>query len=143
MRHTARGAVLLEVILSLALFVATSGVVLGSLSACVRAAQTIRLEAEGADLAVTQLSQIQMGLLPLQDAGPETCDPPWDAWSWQVSVTSVLDNGEDMGLKKVEVAVTQVDQGFTYRLTALVADPSQASPATTDTSGAAATGGGT
>jgi len=139
-RKGRRAAVLLEVILALALFVGTSGIVLASLSACVRSAREIRLEAQAADLAVTRLSEIQMGLLPIQDSSAEPFDPPFDAWTWQAATMPVIDNGEDMGLKKIEIVVTQTEQGFVYRLSALLVDQVQAA-GTADQASAAAGGG--
>jgi hypothetical protein len=133
--------VLLEVILGLALFVGTSGVVLASLSACMRSAREIRLEAQGADLAVTRLSEVQMGLLPIQDSSAEPFDPPFDAWTWQASTMTVIDNGEDMGLKKIEIVVTQTEQGFVYRLSALLVDPAAQAAASTDQASGASGGG--
>jgi hypothetical protein len=132
--------VLLEVILGLALFVGTSGVVLASLSACVRSAQQVRLQAQAADLAVTRLSEIQLGLLPIQDSSAEPFDPPFDNWTWQASTMSVIDNGEDMGLKKIEIVVTQTDQGFVYHLSALLVDTTQAAASTDQTSAASGSG---
>jgi hypothetical protein len=128
------------VILALALFVGTSGIVLASLSACMRSAQEVRLEAQAADLAVTRLSEVQMGLLPIQDSSAEPFDPPFDAWTWQASTMSVIDNGEDMGLKKIEIVVTQTEQGFVYRLSAFLVDPAQAA-SSTDQAGGSSGGG--
>lgn len=122
----ARGAVLLEVILALALFAATSGVVLGSLNVCLGAARRIRLGAVAADLAVTRLSEIQMGLVPLRDAGPEACEEPHGDWTWQVATTVFTDRSAEGGLKRVEIVLKRASPEYVYRLVALVAEEQQA-----------------
>ncbi len=125
----ARAAVLLEVVLALALFAATSAIVLGSLNACLRAARGIRQEAAAADLAVTLLSEIQMGLVPLRDAGPEAYEKPLDAWTWQVVTTAYTDRSGEAGLRRVEIIVTYAPRAYVHRLVALVPDEAQAAPA--------------
>jgi hypothetical protein len=63
--------VLLEVVIALALFFGAAVVVLVGLHSSVVAARKLRLEARGADLAVTLLSELQMGQLAVEDAGPD------------------------------------------------------------------------
>jgi len=123
-----RAAVLLEVVLALALFAATSAIVLGSLNACLRASQGIRLEAAAADLSVSLLSEIQMGLVPLRDAGPEAYEKPLQDWTWQVVTTAYTDRSGEAGLRRVEIIVTCTPRAFVHRLVALVPDETQAAP---------------
>ena len=70
-----------------------------------------------------------MGVVPLRDAGPEAYEPPLAAWTWQVTATPVIDRGEDLGLKKVEIVITQTERGYVYRLGAWVLDEEQAAAA--------------
>ena len=76
------GAVLLEVVLALSLFVMTTSFVLTGLNASIRSVAQTRMEADAGDLAVTALSQVQMGLYEMVDTGPEAFDEPnLEAWT--------------------------------------------------------------
>ena len=117
-----RGLALLEIVLSLALFVAASTAILGGLGACLRSAQDARLSATASDLAVTLLSEIQMGLVPLENDGPnEYEDERLTGWTWEVIVadaeafdTEAYDDGPVT--QYVEVVVSCADPAYEYRL---------------------------
>jgi hypothetical protein len=110
-------AVLLEVILALVLFFSGATVILGSLSSSINALRRVRLEAQGVDLATTLLSEIQMGLVDVADAGPEDYeDESLAEWGWQI-VTSPSDNTAlDVPLTRVEIIIFNKTHGYTYRL---------------------------
>src|SRR5262249_35492348 len=122
-----RGALLLEVVFALALFVGAATVLLGGFNASTRAAQNIKIEATAEDLAVTVMSQIQMGLIPTTDNGPNPIDDPnYDGWTWQLVTADVTTGQQTPGaisvnLKRVEVIIANPDAGFTRRLSRLVA----------------------
>jgi type II secretory pathway pseudopilin PulG len=127
-RH-ARAVVLLEVLLSLTLFAGAAAVVLSGLQASIRSAGDVRLEAQAADLAVTLLSEVQMGQVAAADAGPEKyTDPSLVDWSWQI-ITSVPD-GEDSqtGLKRAEIVISNDRGNYRFRLAHLL-PPAEAAPA--------------
>ena len=113
-------AVLLEVIFSLALFCSMAAVIVGSLNASLGALRQVRLEARAADLAVTLLSEIQMGLVALQDQGPQDyAEQDLADWNWQI-VTSAVDNSSlDVSLTRAEIVIFNKTQGYTYRLVQL------------------------
>jgi hypothetical protein len=114
------------VVLSVAIFVAVAAVGLMSLSACVRAVGRLQLEAEAADLAVTVLSEVQMGVLEATDTGPESFDPPQDDWTWQI-VIQELDVARDVApMRRVEVVIAHPGRGFVYRLAGLL--PTETGP---------------
>ncbi len=131
-RHTTRsrrpsrphGAVLLEVILSLSLLVAASSVILGGLNNCARQLEDIRLEGTGADLAISLMSQIEMGLLDPADEGPVSYESPLEQWSWQVVTQSLDPSTDEPPLKQVEVIVRYTPEApgraYTYRLVQLL-----------------------
>lgn len=115
-----RGAVLLEVVLALALFLTGAGVVVGSLLTSIEAARRVRDEARAADLAVTILSEVQLGLIaPEETPAPQ---PFTDApeWTWQLRAQPVEDADPLAALVRVEVVVTRVDGRYASRLARLV-----------------------
>jgi len=82
--------VLLEAIFALTLFAATAAVVIGGLNSCIQNVNDLRMKAKAGDLAVTLLSEIQMGLVPPADDGPTDYPVPDEDWCWQI-VTAPLD----------------------------------------------------
>ena len=115
-RSSARGAVLLEVIFSVALFAAAAGTVIGAFNASFRAMRQLRIQAHAVDRAVTMLSEIQMGLVPPVDDGPTAYDEPDDDWTWQI-VTADIDPGEaGQPMTQVEIRITYAPEGYTYSL---------------------------
>jgi Tfp pilus assembly protein PilV len=137
-----RGAALLEVVLALALFFGMAVVLLSGLTACVHSTQQIRLSAQASDLAVSILSEVQMGYLPTADAGPTAFGDPLGDWTWEVAVaqsatataalvqTSSSTAAPDMSC--VEVIVRNTPSGYSQRLYEVVPTP-------TDTTGSTAT----
>lgn len=127
-RRRPGGAVLLEVVLALGIFFMGAAVVAGSLNISITATQRIKLQAQAADLAVTKLSEIQMGLLSVADDGPNAYseDENLPDWTWQV-VTTPMD--EQMVvvagpvLKRVEIIIRNANMSYVYRLTHVL--PSQ------------------
>jgi hypothetical protein len=124
--HRRRAAVLLEVILALVLFFSGGAVILGSLGSSINALQRVRLEAQGVDLGATLLSEIQMGLVDVADAGPEDYeDESLAGWGWQI-VTSPSDRtGLDVRLTRVEIIIFNKTHGYTYRLAHLFPEQSE------------------
>ncbi len=126
--HTRRGAILLEVVLALALFTAGAGVVIGALSGSIRTVGELKTEARAADLAVSVMSQVQLGIIPATDAGPSPFDEETDLadWTWQI-VTSPADGGwANTDLKRVEVVIHHGPSDYTRRLSELMVDPASA-----------------
>ena len=120
---------LLEVVLSMAIFVAIASVTLLSLDQCIRAANRLRLEAQASDLAVTLLSDIQMGQLDPVDFGPEALDEPLQEWTWQVVTRDDLVAPDLVPMREVQIIVSNPDRAFTYRLAHLVPLPGTEQPA--------------
>ncbi len=128
-----RGAVLLEVVLALTLFVAAATVISGGLHASVSEVERLRRNLHATDLAVSLMSEIQLGLRPAESAGPNVFDPPFQDWTWQI-VTTPLDEklGSSFALQSVEVVIRHTTESVVRRLTqvlpvgkAVVAAPDQ------------------
>jgi len=111
-----RAAVLLEVVLALAIFVGMAMAVLGGLSTSVRSARHVGLEARAADLAVTLLSEMELGLVAVEDAGPESYeDEALQDWTWEVVVSPLTSELPDLDVTRVEVIIRNAPFGYTFR----------------------------
>lgn len=112
-----RGAILVEVVLALALFVAAAAVISGALSASMDSVERLRLNAHAADLAVTVLSELQMGTRSAEGTGPQDFDLPFEDWTWEV-LQAPVDNGatEETRLTHVEVIIRHKTSSLVYRL---------------------------
>lgn len=82
----------MEVILAMALFFVAGAVVYSGLSASYEAVERVRYETQAADLAVSKLSELQMGLSPMENQGPEGYeDEDLADWTWEVVVEDSQD----------------------------------------------------
>lgn len=130
------GAVLLEVILGLVLFVAAAAVLGVALTASIEGVDRQRRQLHGLDLAVSTLSQVQLGLRGASGADAEPYKPPFEAWSSQLVMKSIEpEGGEASGLVQVEVVIRHRDFGVVQRLaqvipSAQIASTRSANPAT-------------
>jgi hypothetical protein len=118
--------VLLEVVLAMSLFFCAAMVILAGLSSSLSGMQRVQLEARAQDLAVTALSEIQMGLVPLVSDGPiEYEDAALVGWTRQIVVEPYQE--QQLGLElpafqRVKVTVRYQPTGYATSLTILMAD---------------------
>lgn len=112
-----RGAVLLEVILALALFVGAAAVLTSGLSSSLDGLERLRLSAHGADFAVSVLSELQMGIKSVGISGPQPFVPAEEGWTWEI-VATPLEAGteESSSFQRIEVIIRHEDPAFVYRL---------------------------
>ncbi len=120
-----RGAILLEVIVALGLLIVTATVMLGSMSTAARAVKRLRLDNQAADLAVTLLSEIQMGLVEIVQDGPnEYPEEHLEDWTWELAVSSVDQSVlEEAEFTKIEIIIANDSAGFKHRLIRLLPEP--------------------
>jgi Tfp pilus assembly protein PilV len=114
------GVALLEVVLALALFFGVAVTILGGLSVCMRSTTQVREEAQAADLAVTVLSYVQMGVLEAADAGPTPFEDPYADWTWQTAATAVEASVAGLEMTQIEITVKNTLDGYVFRLYELV-----------------------
>ena len=124
-RHSrnTNAVVLLEVVFALALFFVAAGVIAGGLNMTASASGRLALGAQGADLAVTVLSEIQMGLRQVVNEGPSAFEEGPDGWTWQIVASPAVSTGEGDSLWLVQVIVTHTPTGYAYRLAQLTPGP--------------------
>ena len=134
-----RGAVLLEVVLALVLFVAAAAIIGSALNTSANGVERLRLSVHAADLATSVLSELQIGSRTPGDGSPEPFAPPFETWMWQVTTLPVEDvtqpgssasgitaglqsgfPGIDASLVKVEVTIRDTDSDFVYRLSQIM-----------------------
>ncbi len=112
-----QGAVLLEVVLALVLFVAAAAVLSSGLSSSLDSVERLRLNTHAADLAVTVLSELQMGVKTLAAAGAQPFEAPLENWTWEIVASPVQsDTDEANPFKKIEVIIRHDDPALVYRL---------------------------
>ena len=119
--------VLLEVIFALSLFAAAAAVIAGSFSACARSVGRLRIQAVADNLAVTLLSEMQLGFVPPVDDGPNDYPVPYEDWSWEIVTSDVDDliDAEGPVMMRIEIIIRYAGGGYTRRLRYLVPDMSQ------------------
>ena len=117
-RSNPGGMVLLEVVLSTALFAMTALGVLAGLNSCFRSLGRMQLESQAADLAVSKVSEVHIGILPPEDDGPNEYedDESLADWTWEIITEDVELDVELEGpqLLQVRVVITNVPSGYTY-----------------------------
>lgn len=119
-----RGAVLLEVVLALVLIAAAAAVIGGGLSAAIDRMERLRLSAHAADLAVSVISELQMGTKVIAAEGPEEFEAPFVGWTWEVESETADDKVRDTGrTKKVEVIIRRTDPEIVHRLCQVIRLP--------------------
>ena len=114
------GTILLEVVLAVTLFVAMAAVILTAVGRATDAAVRMRLRAQAADLAVTLMSELRMGLVECVDAGPAGYSSERLAdWTWQVDVEPIAD---PIRARQVKAIVAHAPTGLTRTLACVMAD---------------------
>lgn len=121
LRGRNRGAVLLEVVLAMSLFFMTATFVMNGLNGSMGAVSTAKLEADAADLAVTVLSEVQLGLIPLNSDGPVAIDlKGYEGWAWQLVVEDSQNTTDLPELKQIAIVIRHDDEDFTHRTSHLL-----------------------
>ncbi len=127
------GVALLEVIFALTLFVTSAAVILSGVSSSINAIIRMQAEAQGADLTVTVLSEIQMGLIEPKDDGPNEFDPPVDDWTWEIVTSELQDIIEGPEMTRIEIVIASESLRHTSRLTYLLPSRDEESEDSTST----------
>ena len=118
------GAVLLEVVLALVLIAAAAAVIGGGLSTSMDRVERLKLNAHAADLAVSVMSELQMGSKALSEEGAETFEAPFENWTWEAAAEVTDEKVRDTGrTKKVEVIIRHEDPAVVYRLCQVIRFP--------------------
>ena len=116
--HDRAGAVLLEVILALVLFLGAATIIGTALNSSATGVERLRRSVHAADLATSALSELQIGTRSLAMSGPEPFEPPFDTWMCEVLTVPIEQREEtkSSSLLQVEVVVRDTESDFVYRL---------------------------
>ena len=118
------GTVLLETLAALALLVGAAAVITAALNSSIQSVDRLRAKTHAADLAITLMSEIQLGIKPSVTTSPQRFDPPFEDWTWEVA--SGGDEGEIAHSKRfelIEVVVRREDPAITHRLGQVIVVP--------------------
>jgi hypothetical protein len=115
------GAVLLEVVLALALFVTAATIITSGLNASLAGVERLRSNIHAANLAVSVLSELQLGLKTPANNGPQPFEPPFADWTWEVITIPEATSEQASPFKKLEVVVRRQDPPIAHRIFHLVA----------------------
>lgn len=111
-----RGAVLLEVLLALVLFVAAAAIITASLNASLEGLDRLKLNTHAGNLAVTVLAELQLGIRAADASGEQTFEKPFEEWTWELARTGAeTESGEASGLTQVEVIIRRKNPDLVYR----------------------------
>lgn len=110
------GSVLLEVVLAIVLFAAAAAIVGLGLKAAMDGTERLRMNTHAGNLAMTVISELQMGLRSLADTGPEAFGPRYEGWVWELAATPwVQTEALRENLTHVEVIVRHEPTEFVHR----------------------------
>ena len=116
-RRGEEGALLLEVVLALVLFVVAAAIIGGGISASMNSVERQRLNAHASNLAASILAELQMGARTLEEMGPTEFESPFTGWSWEIAPAATAPGEDTAGaLRLIEVIVRHDDPVFVYRL---------------------------
>ncbi len=116
-----RGAVLLEVLLALALFVAAAAVVSSALSSALKSLERQKLAAEALNVASSVMAEIQLGIRSASPEQQRTLEPPFDNWTWDLALTPTeTGSGGISGLALAEVVVRHKTEPVVRRLAQVI-----------------------
>jgi hypothetical protein len=113
-----RATVLLEVLVALVLFVAAAAIITSGMTASLNSVERLRLSTHAGNLAVSVVSELQMGIKRLESSGPQPFETPFEGWTWEVLADPIIEAPSDQAspLRRVEVVIRHNDPGLTYRL---------------------------
>lgn len=120
-RQCQRGAALLEVLIALALFVATAAVVTGALNASMQSLERQKLSTHAVNLAASILAELQLGIRAVGGEGRRPFEAPFQDWTWELAQTPIeTETGEATSLFRVEVVVRHETPPMVQRLTQIL-----------------------
>ena len=131
-----RGAVLLEVLLALVLFVAAAAIITASMNASIEGLDRLKLNTHAGNLAATVLAELQLGIRVADVSGEQAFEKPFEDWTCEIARASAeTESGEASGLTQVEVIIRRKNPDLVYRQAQLLKlEPAKQSTALTASS---------
>ena len=116
----AQGAVLLEVVLALVLFVAAAAIVSSALRSAIDSEERLRLGVHADNLAASVVAELETGLRSPGVLGPAPFDAPFTNWTWQI-----IPPGGDTPGSPHEIVIRHTDPELVRRLAQVILTPSR------------------
>ena len=131
-----RGAVLLEVLLALFLFVAAAAIITASMNASLEGLDRLKLNTHAGNLATTVLAELQLGIRTADVSGEQAFEKPFEEWTCELARASAeTESGEASGLTQIEVIIRRKNPDLVYRQAQLLKlEPTKQSTAVTASS---------
>jgi hypothetical protein len=121
--HAGRGAMLLEVVLALGLFVMTAVFVLDGMTSATRAVSRARMDSAAADLAITIMSEVEIGTILMVNAGPTDFEMiGYEGWTWEVVFNPLPNHVELTQLLECEVVIRHEEDDIVHRMSQVLWD---------------------
>lgn len=121
-----QGAILLEVVLALMLFVGAAAVIGTAMRTSDNALEKTRLQLHAANLAISTLAEMQMGSLAVAEMEAHPFEPPFEQWTREIHVQQNQSGSQNPSqLKRVEVIVRHGGENIVHRLHQWVLPPMQ------------------
>ncbi len=141
-RHRAKlsAAVLMEVLLALALFVAAAAVATSALNSALESVERQKLGLHALNLASSTLAEVQLGIRPLAPQSVQPLPVPFQDWAWELVLAPLESDGPEesgsrAGLVRTEVIIRHSTKPIVQRLSQLL----QPRPMSTNAPAAAGT----
>ena len=119
-----RGAILLEVVLALALFVAAAAIVGSSINSSLNSLETTKRQTHAVNLAMSILAEMQMGIRATIPSPPEVFEAPFEDWIWQaqpiISTESFFEMTDESTTTTLQIIVHHSVSDTIHRLTQIV-----------------------
>ena len=132
-----QGAVLLEVLLALVLFVGAAAIITASMNASMEGLDRLKLNTHAGNLSASVLAELQLGIRVADTSGEQSFEKPFEEWTWELArAAAETESGEASGLTQVEVIIRRKNPDLVYRQAQLLKlEPAkQSSPLTSESS---------
>lgn len=115
------GAVLLEVLLALALFVAAAAVATSALNSALESLERQKLGLHALNLASSTVAELQLGIRPLTPQSVQPLPVPFQDWAWELALAPLENEGSEesssgSGLVRAEVVIRHSTKPIVQRL---------------------------
>ena len=111
-----RGAVLLEVLLALVLFVAAAAIITASMNASLEGLDRLKLNTHAGNLAASVLAELQLGIRTADVSGEQSFEKPFEEWTCELARAGAeTESGEASGLTQIEVIIRRKNPDLVYR----------------------------
>lgn len=108
---------MLEVVFALALFLFAVAVINSGLQAAANSMDRLKQNTHAIDLAISVMSQVQMGIIPMESVEGQPFLAPFDQWTYEIKTAEFGDSLQNQSRPtQVEVIVRHTTMPIVHRL---------------------------